>query len=52
MPDIPVLPGGTRELEIKKEDLALPKGTYQAEAILDVGKEDFLGRKNTFSVGR
>ncbi len=52
VPDIPVLPGGTRELEIKKEDLALPKGTYQAEAILDVGKEDFLGRKNTFSVGR
>ncbi len=52
VPDIPVLPGATRELEIKKEDLALPKGTYQAEAILDVGKEDFLGRKSSFSVGR
>jgi P pilus assembly chaperone PapD len=52
VPDIPVLPGGTRELEFKKEDLALAKGTYLAEAILDVGKEDFLGRKNSFSVGR
>ena len=52
VPDIPVLPGGTRELEFKKEDLALPKGTYLAEAILDVGKEDFLGRQNSFSVGR
>jgi P pilus assembly chaperone PapD len=52
VPDIPVLPGATRELEFKKDDLALPKGTYQAEAILDVGKDDFLGRKNSFSVGR
>jgi len=52
VPDIPVLPGATRELEFKKEDLALPKGTYLAEAILDVGKEDFLGRKNSFLVGR
>jgi P pilus assembly chaperone PapD len=52
VPDIPVLPGAIRELEFKKEDLALPKGTYLAEAILDVGKEDFLGRKNTFLVGR
>jgi len=52
VPDIPVLPGATRELEFKKEDLALPKGTYLAEAVLDVGKEDFLGRKNSFSVGR
>jgi len=52
VPDIPVLPGAVRELEFKKEDLALPKGTYQAEAILDVGKDDFLGRKISFSVGR
>jgi len=52
VPDIPVLPGGTRELEFKKEDLALPKGSYQAEAILDVGKEDFLGRKSSFTIGR
>jgi P pilus assembly chaperone PapD len=52
VPDIPVLPGATRELEFKKEDLALPKGTYLAEAILDIGKEDFLGRKDSFSVVR
>jgi P pilus assembly chaperone PapD len=52
VPDIPVLPGGTRELEFKKEDLTLPKGSYMAEAVLDVGREDFLGRKSSFSVGR
>ena len=52
VPDIPVLPGATRELKFKKDDLALPKGTYLAEAVLDVGKEDFLGRKDSFSVGR
>ena len=52
VPDIPVLPGAIRELEFKKEDLALPKGTYLAEAILDVGKEDLLGRKSSFTVGR
>lgn len=52
VPDIPVLPGATRELEFKKEDLDLPKGSYQAEAILDIGKEDFLGRKISFSAGR
>ncbi len=51
VPDIPVLPGATRDLEFKKE-ITLPKGTYLAEAVLDVGKEDFLGRKNSFSVGR
>ncbi|HYA42223.1 MAG TPA: hypothetical protein VEF34_13025 [Syntrophobacteraceae bacterium] len=52
VPEIPVLPGGARELEFKKEDLALPKGAYLAEAVLDIGKEDFLGRKHSFSVGR
>jgi P pilus assembly chaperone PapD len=52
VPDVPVLPGAIRELEFKKEDLGLPKGAYLAEAILDVGKEDFLGRKSSFSVGR
>jgi P pilus assembly chaperone PapD len=52
VPNVPVLPGATRELEFNKEDLALPKGTYLAEAVLDVGKEDFLGRKNSFTVGR
>ncbi|MGC9966820.1 MAG: hypothetical protein ABSE08_15560 [Syntrophobacteraceae bacterium] len=52
VPEIPVLPGGARELEFNKEDLALPKGAYLAEAVLDVGKEDFLGRKSSFSIGR
>lgn len=52
VPDVPVLPGAIRELEIKKTDLTLPRGTYVAEAILDVGKEDFLGRKHSFTTGR
>jgi P pilus assembly chaperone PapD len=51
VPDIPVLPGATRDLEFTKE-LHLPKGTYVAEAVLDVGRLDFLGRKQTFTVGR
>lgn len=52
VPDIPVLPGATREFTFQKDELALPRGDYLAEAILDVGKEDFLGRKVSFSVGR
>jgi P pilus assembly chaperone PapD len=51
VPDIPVLPGATRDLEFSKE-LTLPRGTYQAEAILDVGRRDFLGRKQSFTIGR
>jgi P pilus assembly chaperone PapD len=51
VPDIPVLPGATRELEFSKE-LSLPKGSYMAEAVLDVGRRDFLGRKQTFTIGR
>lgn len=51
VPDIPVLPGATRDLEFSKE-LALPRGTYQAEAVLDIGRRDFLGRKQSFTIGR
>jgi P pilus assembly chaperone PapD len=51
IPDIPVLPGATRELEFSK-DLSLPKGAYLAEAVLDVGRRDFLGRKQPFTIGR
>jgi len=51
VPDIPVLPGATRELEFSK-DLGLPKGTFVAEAVLDVGRRDFLGRKQSFTIGR
>jgi P pilus assembly chaperone PapD len=51
VPDIPVLPGATRELQFDK-DLNLPRGTYLAEAVLDVGRRDFLGRKQSFTLGR
>jgi len=51
VPDIPVLPGAARELEFNQE-LALPKGNYLAEAVLDVGRRDFLGRKQAFAIGR
>jgi P pilus assembly chaperone PapD len=51
IPDVPVLPGAIRDLEFSKE-LTLPKGTYQAEAILDVGRRDFLGRRQSFTIGR
>jgi len=51
VPDIPVLPGATRDLEFSKE-LALPRGTYMAEAVLDVGRRDFLGHKQSFTIGR
>lgn len=51
IPDVPVLPGAVRDLEFSKE-LNLPKGTYLAEAVLDVGRRDFLGRKQSFTIGR
>jgi len=51
IPDIPVLPGATRELVFSK-DLSLPKGAYLAEAVLDVGRRDFLGHKQSFTIGR
>jgi P pilus assembly chaperone PapD len=50
VPDIPLLPGTTREVEIKLNK-ALPKGEYLAQAVLDVGRRDFLGRKLNFAVG-
>jgi len=51
VPDIPVLPGASRDLEFSKE-LTLPPGEYQAEAVLDVGRPALLGRKQTFTAGR
>ena len=51
VPEIPLLPGSTRDVEIKSSQ-ALPKGNYLAEAVLDVGRRDFLGRKVNFSIGR
>jgi P pilus assembly chaperone PapD len=51
IPEIPVLPATTRDLEINLNK-ALPKGDYLAEAVLDVGRRDFLGRKVNFTVGK
>lgn len=50
VPEVPLLPGTLRELEIKL-DKPLPKGEYLAEAVLDVGRRDFLGRKINFKIG-
>jgi len=49
IPDIPVLPKSSRELEIK-EDLTLPPGEYRAEAVVDVGRRELLGRKKAFVI--
>ena len=51
VPDIPVLPGASRNLEFSK-DLTLPPGQYLAEAVLDVGRSALLGRKQTFTLGK
>jgi P pilus assembly chaperone PapD len=50
VPDIPLLPGMTRELNLKANQ-PLPKGAYSAEAVLDVGRRDLLARKLNFAVG-
>ena len=47
VPDIPVLPGSSRNLEFSK-DLTLPAGEYLAEAVLDVGRSALLGSKKNF----
>ena len=51
VPDIPVLPGTSRNLEFSKE-LTLPPGEYLAEAVLDVGRTALLGSKKNFTIGR
>jgi P pilus assembly chaperone PapD len=51
VPDIPVLPGTSRDLEFAKE-LTLPPGEYLAEAVLDVGRSALLGSKKNFTIGR
>jgi len=51
IPDIPVLPGGRRDLELKHEK-PLPPGNYQAEAVVDLGRRELQGRKKPFTVGR
>ena len=51
VPDVPVLPGTSRNLEFSK-DLTLPAGEYLAEAVLDVGRSALLGSKKNFTIGR
>lgn len=51
IPDVPVLPGATREVEVAKE-LKLPPGQYMAKAVVDVGQRDLLARQQMFAVGR
>ncbi|MBM4272939.1 MAG: molecular chaperone [Deltaproteobacteria bacterium] len=51
IPDIPVLPGGSRDLELKHEK-PLPPGNYQVEAVVDLGRRELQGRKKPFTVGR
>jgi P pilus assembly chaperone PapD len=51
IPDIPLLPGGSRELELKHEKPLAP-GNYQAEAMVDVGRRELLGKRQAFTVGR
>ena len=51
IPDTPVLPGATRDIEIS-EGLKLPPGQYLAKAVVDVGQRDLLARQQPFTVGR
>jgi hypothetical protein len=51
VPNIPVLPGTSRELEFS-QNVALPPGEYLAEAVLDVGRTALLGQKKTFTISR
>ena len=44
IPDAPVLPGATRDVEITPE-LKLPPGQYLAEAVVDTGQRDLLARQ-------
>lgn len=51
IPDIPVLPGTTQDLSWQQE-LNLPPGRYQAEALLDIGRRELWQRQVDFKVGR
>lgn len=51
IPDAPVLPGATREVEVAQA-LKLPPGQYTAKAVVDVGQRDLLGRQQLFTVGK
>ena len=49
IPDAPVLPGATRDVEFAQE-LNLSPGQYLAEAVVDVGQRDLLARRLPFTV--
>lgn len=49
MPDVPVLPGSERQVKVGY-DKPVPKGTYTALAVIDIGKKDLIGAETTFSV--
>ena len=49
IPDAPVLPGATRDVEFDQE-LNLSPGQYLAEAVVDVGQRDLLARRLPFTV--
>ena len=51
IPDAPVLPGASRDVEFFQE-LRLPPGQYQAVAMVDVGQRDLLARQQLFTVGK
>jgi P pilus assembly chaperone PapD len=50
IPDSPVLPGATRDIEFS-EELKLPPGQYLAKALVDAGQRDLLARQQSFTVG-
>jgi len=49
MPDVPILPESEREIKISSEK-PLPKGSYSALAVIDIGSRDLIGAETTFSV--
>ena len=49
MPDVPVLPESEREIKISSEK-SLPKGSYSALAVIDIGSKDLIGAETTFSI--
>jgi P pilus assembly chaperone PapD len=51
IPETPLMPGGARELEVE-QDLNLPPGSYLAEAVVDVGRRELLGKRKSFTIGR
>ena len=49
LPDVPVLPGFERNVKVSYNK-PIPKGTYTALAVVDIGKKDLIGAETTFSV--